>query len=65
MVRSAAQRPVLSIIFRCLFATKETEFNMSADSTIMKQLMVAEEIVDLGDQDDLGYFVTAGTILHW
>lgn len=23
------------------------------------------QLVELADQDDLGYFVTAGTIFHW
>lgn len=39
---------------------------MSASgSNIMKTLTTAEAVIDLSDQDDLGYFVTAGTIIHW
>ncbi len=37
----------------------------SSDSNIMKSLMTAEAVIDLNDQDDLGYFITAGTIIHW
>lgn len=39
--------------------------NMQNSSDFLHSLMQDHDVVDLADQDDLSYFVTQGTVLHW
>lgn len=39
--------------------------NMQNSSNFLNSLTQDHDVVDLADQDDLGYFITAGTIFHW
>lgn len=38
---------------------------MTVQSNLINSLIQDEVVVDLANQDDLGYFVTEGTIVHW
>lgn len=45
-----------------------SQFHLISQGAVMdsiNSLIQNDAVIDLADQDDLGYFVTGGTILHW
>lgn len=37
----------------------------NSENDLLNAFDADDQLVELADQDDLGYFVTAGTIFHW